>query len=58
MARVFAALDEYAALHRGASGVDARIAVLTSATRDAANGPAFTARVRERLRPRRAHDPG
>lgn len=46
MARVFAALDEYAAAI-GALGADQRIAVLTSATRDAANGPAFTARVRD-----------
>jgi exopolyphosphatase/guanosine-5'-triphosphate,3'-diphosphate pyrophosphatase len=45
--RVFAALDEYAASieHYGA---DARPAVLTSAVRDAANGPAFVALVEER----------
>lgn len=46
MARVFAALDEYSAAI-DALGAERRIAVLTSATRDAANGPAFTARVRE-----------
>ncbi len=46
MARVFAALDEYGAAI-DELGAERRIAVLTSATRDAANGPAFTARVRE-----------
>ena len=46
MARVFAALDEYATAI-DALGAERRIAVLTSATRDASNGPAFTARVRD-----------
>jgi len=46
MARVFAALAEYAAAIE-ALGAGRRIAVLTSATRDAENGAAFTARVRE-----------
>lgn len=46
MTRVFAALEEYTASIE-ALGAEWRIAVLTSATRDAANGPAFTARVRE-----------
>jgi exopolyphosphatase/guanosine-5'-triphosphate,3'-diphosphate pyrophosphatase len=45
--RVFAALEEYAAAiaERGAT---ATTAVLTSAVRDAANGPEFAAAVRER----------
>jgi exopolyphosphatase/guanosine-5'-triphosphate,3'-diphosphate pyrophosphatase len=45
--RVLAALDEYAAAieHHGA---DARPAVLTSAVRDAANGPGFVALVEQR----------
>ncbi len=46
MARVFAVLDEYAraiAEH----GVQANLAVLTSAVRDAANGAQFTRRVRD-----------
>ena len=46
MARVFAALDEYR-VGIDELGAERRIAVLTSATRDAANGPAFTARVCE-----------
>ena len=47
MGRVLAALDEY---HRAISehGVDATTGVLTSAVRDADNGPQFTAQVRER----------
>jgi exopolyphosphatase / guanosine-5'-triphosphate,3'-diphosphate pyrophosphatase len=43
--RVFAALDEYAA---AVNGADVRTAVMTSAVRDAANGAAFAAVVRER----------
>jgi exopolyphosphatase / guanosine-5'-triphosphate,3'-diphosphate pyrophosphatase len=43
--RVFAALDEYAPAVREA---DLRTAVMTSAVRDAANGAAFAAAVRER----------
>src|SRR4051794_19061541 len=46
MQRVFGALTEYRALI-DAHGVTTTTAVLTSATRDAANGAAFTARVRE-----------
>jgi exopolyphosphatase/guanosine-5'-triphosphate,3'-diphosphate pyrophosphatase len=46
MARVFAALDEYRAAIDEA-GAERRIAVLTSAARDASNGPEFTSRVRE-----------
>ena len=47
MGRVLATLDEY---HRAISehGVDATTGVLTSAVRDADNGPQFTAQVRER----------
>jgi len=45
--RVFAALDEYAAAI-DALGARARTAVMTSAVRDAANGPAFAAQVRDR----------
>jgi len=44
MARVFAALDEYKAAFE-ALGAERRIAVLTSATRDSANGPEFMRRV-------------
>ena len=44
MARVFAALDAYAT-EIDELGARLRIAVLTSATRDAANGPEFTERV-------------
>jgi exopolyphosphatase/guanosine-5'-triphosphate,3'-diphosphate pyrophosphatase len=45
--RVLAVLDEYAAAIE-AAGCDARTAVLTSAVRDAANGPQFTAEVARR----------
>ncbi len=45
-ARVFAVLDEYAEAIRE-YGCDRSVAVLTSAVRDAANGAAFLARVRE-----------
>jgi exopolyphosphatase/guanosine-5'-triphosphate,3'-diphosphate pyrophosphatase len=48
-ARVFAALDEYAAVI-DASRCQVRTAVMTSAVRDAANGGAFAATVRERHR--------
>lgn len=44
MARVFAALDDYKAAF-DSLGAERRIAVLTSATRDSANGPDFTRRV-------------
>ena len=45
--RVLATLDDYArAIER--HGCDARTAVMTSAVRDAANGPAFAAGVRDR----------
>jgi len=47
MARVFAVLDQYTAAIREA-GCQATTAVLTSAVRDATNGPEFTATVRER----------
>jgi len=48
MERVFATLDGYRqALEAAAVPADARVAVLTSAVRDAANGDEFTARVRE-----------
>jgi exopolyphosphatase/guanosine-5'-triphosphate,3'-diphosphate pyrophosphatase len=47
-ARVFSVLEEYAeAIAR--HGAEVRTAVLTSAVRDAANGAAFTAEVRERF---------
>lgn len=46
MARVFAVLDVYAQAI-GEAGVDAQLAVLTSAARDADNGEEFTRRVRE-----------
>jgi exopolyphosphatase / guanosine-5'-triphosphate,3'-diphosphate pyrophosphatase len=46
-ARVFTALGEYAAVI-DARGCDARIAVMTSAVRDAVNGSAFADTVRER----------
>lgn len=46
MARVFAALDDYRTAFESL-GAERRIAVLTSATRDAANGPRFTSRVCE-----------
>ncbi len=46
MQRVFATLDEY---HRQIveHGCEAKLAVLTSAVRDASNGPEFTQHVRE-----------
>ena len=44
---MFAALDEYRAAIDAIGGVEALPAVLTSATRDAANGADFTRRVRE-----------
>jgi exopolyphosphatase / guanosine-5'-triphosphate,3'-diphosphate pyrophosphatase len=47
MARVFAALDAYRDAIESHGGADRSIAVLTSAVRDAANGQAFTARVRD-----------
>jgi len=48
MARVFATLDAYRdALDAAEVPGDARVAVLTSATRDAANGDGFVRRVRE-----------
>jgi exopolyphosphatase/guanosine-5'-triphosphate,3'-diphosphate pyrophosphatase len=47
IARVHETLDEYAALIEVA-GADARIAVLTSAVRDSANGEQFLASLRER----------
>jgi exopolyphosphatase / guanosine-5'-triphosphate,3'-diphosphate pyrophosphatase len=47
--RVFATLDAYReALDAAGVPADARVAVLTSAVRDAANGAEFTARVRDR----------
>ncbi len=48
MARVFATLDDYSAMIDALGGADQRRAVLTSATRDAANGAAFTRQVAER----------
>ncbi len=47
MARVFATLDGYAAIMDAIGAIAVRRAVLTSATRDAQNGPQFSARVRE-----------
>jgi exopolyphosphatase/guanosine-5'-triphosphate,3'-diphosphate pyrophosphatase len=47
MGRVFAALDSFAGAIEGA---DIRTAVMTSAVRDAANGAAFGAEVRDRYR--------
>jgi exopolyphosphatase/guanosine-5'-triphosphate,3'-diphosphate pyrophosphatase len=47
MRRVFAALDAYRDAIDGRGGADRSVAVLTSAVRDASNGPAFTARVRD-----------
>jgi exopolyphosphatase / guanosine-5'-triphosphate,3'-diphosphate pyrophosphatase len=47
-ARVFAALEHYAAAI-AAHECEASAAVMTSAVRDAANGPAFAATVRERF---------
>jgi exopolyphosphatase/guanosine-5'-triphosphate,3'-diphosphate pyrophosphatase len=46
--RVFRALEEYAAAIEE-HGVEIRVAVLTSAVRDAANGAAFTDEVRDRF---------
>jgi exopolyphosphatase/guanosine-5'-triphosphate,3'-diphosphate pyrophosphatase len=46
--RVFAVLDKYAA-EMQTYGCEANIAVLTSAVRDASNGPQFAAQVRERF---------
>jgi exopolyphosphatase/guanosine-5'-triphosphate,3'-diphosphate pyrophosphatase len=46
-ARVFAALERYAALIQE-HGCEAATTVMTSAVRDAANGPAFAAAVRDR----------
>ncbi len=48
MARVFATLDDYSAMIEKLGGADKRRAVLTSATRDAANGGEFTQQVAER----------
>ena len=48
MARVFATLDDYSAMIEKLGGADKRRAVLTSATRDAANGGEFTRQVAER----------
>ena len=48
MARVFATLDDYSAMIEELGGADQRRAVLTSATRDAANGGEFTQQVAER----------
>jgi exopolyphosphatase/guanosine-5'-triphosphate,3'-diphosphate pyrophosphatase len=47
MTRVFAALDDYRDAIEGHGGADRKIAVLTSAVRDASNGAAFTERVRD-----------
>jgi exopolyphosphatase/guanosine-5'-triphosphate,3'-diphosphate pyrophosphatase len=47
MRRVFAALDDYRDAIDGHGGADRSVAVLTSAVRDASNGPEFTARVRD-----------
>lgn len=48
MERVFATLDDYAVMIEELGGADQRRAVLTSATRDAANGADFTRQVAER----------
>ena len=48
MERVFATLGEYSAMIEELGGADQRRAVLTSATRDAANGAEFTRQVAER----------
>ncbi len=47
MSRVFTALDDYRDAMDAIGSIDVRRAVLTSAVRDAANGPEFTASVRE-----------
>ncbi|MSX02715.1 MAG: Ppx/GppA family phosphatase [Actinobacteria bacterium] len=49
MERVFATLADYSAMIDELGGADQRRAVLTSATRDAANGAQFTAEVAERF---------
>ena len=48
MERVFKTLDDYSAMIEELGGADQRRAVLTSATRDAANGGEFTQQVAER----------
>ncbi len=48
MERVFATLGDYSAMIEELGGADQRRAVLTSATRDAANGAEFTRQVAER----------
>ena len=48
MERVFKTLDDYSAMIEKLGGADKRRAVLTSATRDAANGGEFTRQVAER----------
>ena len=48
MERVFKTLDDYSAMIEELGGADKRRAVLTSATRDAANGGEFTRQVAER----------
>ena len=48
MERVFKTLDDYSAMIEQLGGADKRRAVLTSATRDAANGGEFTQQVAER----------
>ncbi len=48
MERVFKTLDDYSAMIEELGGADQRRAVLTSATRDAANGAEFTRQVAER----------
>jgi len=48
MERVFVALDDYSTMIEELGGADQRRAVLTSATRDAANGAEFTRQVAER----------
>ena len=48
MERVFVTLDDYSAMIEELGGADQRRAVLTSATRDAANGAEFTRQVAER----------
>jgi exopolyphosphatase / guanosine-5'-triphosphate,3'-diphosphate pyrophosphatase len=58
MRRVFAALDEYRGVVDGHGGADKSVAVLTSAVRDASNGPAFTARVRDEYGVRASTIPG
>ena len=50
MERVFATLDDYSAMIDELGGAEKRRAVLTSATRDAANGAQFTEQVAARYR--------